>query len=176
MTELRLGDLALRDDLVADLHGVVAVRLRRLDARHDVALLERNHRRGHDEAVGREVGHHARLGAKDADAGLLLARLHDDLAPRRPRRAHAGGLQAAGGAARAKRKALLHCCAAFCVVYACPWEAVPLPTIANAAILLSGPEALALCCASTPREMRAELRFGSVEFRGVWADWLAGAV
>jgi predicted deacylase len=49
VAQLRLCDLVISADLVADLHRCVAVLLRGLHLRHDVALVQRNH-------CGRERG------------------------------------------------------------------------------------------------------------------------
>lgn len=61
--------------LLADLHCIVSVGGLSLDHRHNVPLLQGDDGGRHRQAVLREVGHHARLGAKDAHACLCLARL-----------------------------------------------------------------------------------------------------
>jgi hypothetical protein len=77
MAQLRLLDLALCHHLVANLHSVVAVCVGSLDLCDHIATLQSDNSSRDAQALRGEVGHHACLGAENANTGLRSPSLHN---------------------------------------------------------------------------------------------------
>mmetsp|Transcript_23362 Transcript_23362/g.51279 ORF Transcript_23362/g.51279 Transcript_23362/m.51279 type:complete len:219 (+) Transcript_23362:808-1464(+) len=67
VSQLGLLDLTLRNNLVASLDCAVSISLLGLHLGHNVALLQSNNSGGDAQAISSEVGHHACLGAEQAN-------------------------------------------------------------------------------------------------------------